>query len=143
MAPGNPVGYFTMHQILARLLKMENIAKPKLVFTTGPEALRQGYARAFYWDEEKIYKDGIHHGMYNITARKIGKDHHADFIASGIDHLVEGNMTAAERIKADTNTKHWTQDQANLKGTAPNLHCQEYLYSLERQKESFPTRPPR
>ena len=143
MQPGHPAGYYTMLEILGRLLKMDNIANPKLVFSTGPDALKHGYARAFFWDRDRIFEDGLFPGQFNTTARKIGNKQSRGYIITNMDDVVDGtNMTVREKIKVDTGTIHWSQEQAELKHKVPNMHCSDYLYMLERQKKSF-TAPPR
>ncbi|OEU07109.1 hypothetical protein FRACYDRAFT_198187, partial [Fragilariopsis cylindrus CCMP1102] len=43
MEPNHPILYHTMLIILEQLLKLKNVSRVKLVFLTGPDALKQGY----------------------------------------------------------------------------------------------------
>ena len=47
MTAGNPVGYFTVQEILSRILNLQDISTLRLVFLTGPELLKMGYRQAF------------------------------------------------------------------------------------------------
>lgn len=43
MEPKHPWAYFTMFEIMKRVTELSNIERPKVVFTTGPEALKHGF----------------------------------------------------------------------------------------------------
>lgn len=45
MAPRHPIAYYAIHILLQNVLHMPSIKFPKVVATTGPEALREGYER--------------------------------------------------------------------------------------------------
>ena len=46
MEPRHPIAYYTMLQIHQRVLDLENVWLPKVVFVTGPDALKHGFAQA-------------------------------------------------------------------------------------------------
>ena len=142
LSPGHPAGYYTMIEILERVLKMPNIADTKLVFTTGPDALKWGYAKAFHWDKDRIFGDGVFSGQYNTTARKIGKGNVNGYVATNMnDNIVVNatfNMSVREKIKSDTGNLHWLEAQHSIRIKGPQIPCHDYLYSLERQSKSFP-----
>ena len=93
MTPGNPVGYYTIQEILSRILDLQDISKLKLVFLSGPELLKMGYRQAFYDPAAAdnntnnndastkvvrrdfvVFEEGRHYtAKYNITAFKSGK----------------------------------------------------------------------
>jgi len=140
MAPACPVGYFTMEEIFKRIWEMPDVSAPKLVFVTGPDSLKHGYSKTFYWKKETIYNEGLHTGMHNTTAHKYrqGKEREAFVTYENFLPMqnTTGNMTVKDEIKADTGVLHWTEERNNLKDKANVVRgsCRDYLYDLERQK---------
>jgi len=46
MEPNHPILYFTILEIMKSLVEMDDISRPRVVFTTGPDALQRGYIKA-------------------------------------------------------------------------------------------------
>ena len=89
MEPRHPIAYFTMLEILTRVLALKDISKIQPVFLTGPDALKAGYTRAMMTlakkeeeaedgetdakkeKSEDILAHGVHVGMWDKPVRKI------------------------------------------------------------------------
>ena len=46
MEPRHPIAYFTMQEVITRVLMLKNVHSPRVVFTTGPDALKHGFLKA-------------------------------------------------------------------------------------------------
>jgi hypothetical protein len=125
MTPGHVIGYHVMKEILKRLLQMPNMAQPRVVYVTGPDAFKHGYGEALSWQEGILGDEGVFYtkgGMYR--ARKIGFATTVQYCSSYQDLVEEGptntisNSTVDEarkisikkQIEQDTGQMHW-QDQ--------------------------------
>ena len=62
MAAKHPIAYYTMQEIMRRLWDQADVSNVKVVFTTGPDLLKAGYAKAVCTTEayESIFNVGIH-----------------------------------------------------------------------------------
>ncbi|CAB9517712.1 glycosyltransferase [Seminavis robusta] len=143
MAPGHPIGYYNIHEVMSRILNLDDIAHLKLVFVTGPEAFKFGYGLALGWKKDLIFGKGTFKGDYNATAKKVGhfeKDKVG--MQTNVDYIVQlpggGNMTYKEKIKEDTGVRHWQKEMREISKRVPQMSCREYLYKLERETARFP-----
>lgn len=147
MSPGHPVGYQTMLEILQRLTKMDDISFPRLVFLTGPDALKDGYRRVFNGQ----MSEGYHPGSFNTTARKIGGKNGGEYIIKDVQNVADlmkngtkDGKTLRKAIKEDTGSEHWKEEQKKLKNSVPSMTCADYLYmTLEVQTNRGYLPPPR
>jgi hypothetical protein len=70
--PNHPIMYFTLIEIFKSLLDMDDISQPRLVFTTGPDALLRGYKKAISTGSKgneplnQVLKPGIHKTRIDI-----------------------------------------------------------------------------
>jgi len=142
MSPHHPVAYYSVLEILKRVLDLPDITKPNLVFTTGPDALKHAYGKCFSWSKDHdIFADGVYHGCYNTTARKIGHEHYDEYVYQTINDMVEvnvpgqgmRNMTVRQQLKHDAGQKHWTEQQNDIRLTVSAISCWDHLYQLEQQ----------
>ena len=51
-----------MHRILSRIIDLPNVAKPKVVFVTGPSALQEGFRDFLGVGNEVHLRQGTHQG---------------------------------------------------------------------------------
>jgi hypothetical protein len=75
MEPKHPVAYFTMLNIFKGLMALKDVSMVKLVFLTGPDALKFGYWRALdpkYETCKKTFTVGYHTGRYGKRIQKLG-----------------------------------------------------------------------
>ncbi|KAL3779247.1 hypothetical protein ACHAW5_008533 [Stephanodiscus triporus] len=76
MSKQHPIAYYTMFEIFKRLQELLDLRSPKVVFVTGPDALKHGYANALGWKVDDIFKEGTHacrEELGNRTATKKNK----------------------------------------------------------------------
>jgi mannosyltransferase OCH1-like enzyme len=112
MKPGHVVGYYTMMEILKRILEIPNIARPKVVFVTGPDALRHGYARALDW-QNNIFDQGLFFTKFgNQSARKYGPSETFRIVRTYNDlvNFTLQNMSIKEMIASETGKMHWKSE---------------------------------
>ncbi|CAB9523014.1 glycosyltransferase [Seminavis robusta] len=142
MTPKHPIAYFTVHEILSRLHALENIGNPKVVFVTGPDALKHGYGQAMLWgvDEKRnkkqdIYAEGLHVGIQNFTAskRRNGDDY---MIPQAMEEMVQyngTNMTKKQRMHAESGIPYWQKEDRShvFRGT-----CMQLLYALDHAQKA-------
>ncbi|CAB9520725.1 glycosyltransferase [Seminavis robusta] len=111
-SPGHPATYFTIHEILKRLLDLPQIEAPRLVQTTGPEALKIGYGKAFLWKDDR-HTEGKHYGMFNATSIKYTRQKAGECIQGDrgdpYPYNATHNWTIGQQVKADTGDVHWTE----------------------------------
>jgi hypothetical protein len=133
MEPKHPIAYFTMLEILTRVLALEDISIIKPVFLTGPDALKHGYGKALNWGNttDDIFSSGVHVGKFSKLARKISF-HKGDNVLSdwavGVDK---------KKFLIELNTTHWRtmiQERAEI----PTGPCWDQLYKTDL-KNSYET----
>lgn len=135
MEPGHPIGSLAVREIMKRLKRMKNIARPRVVKTTGPEALN------------RAYRDFISPGNSTIderaNVRKIRrsrtKDYAAGMLGGTYNDMVEFqgvNMTLRSKTELISGIKHWTKKVRN--NNLPNRgSCLDYLALLDSQNPNW------
>jgi len=140
----------SMKIIIQNILNMERVSSPKVVFVTGPNALKWGYftflsskcCNGILTTAKVFENDVVLEGFLGKTVLK----------ARGLDDYVVGklffndivpynatlNVTRQQRITMDSGVKHW---QAEVKKqakseTTPNESCKDYLQGLSSGKIS-------
>mmetsp|Transcript_5287 Transcript_5287/g.15379 ORF Transcript_5287/g.15379 Transcript_5287/m.15379 type:complete len:486 (+) Transcript_5287:245-1702(+) len=123
MTPRHPVAIFTLQEISRRLLKMKNIARPRVVHITGPQAMKTGY-RKF---KELLKRNATIFGAssYYTQDRKIEVKESDNYARGGLggtfDEIVDRfydvtsnttyfNITKREKVQLVSGIKHWTED---------------------------------
>jgi mannosyltransferase OCH1-like enzyme len=143
MEPKHPIAYFTMLEIQKRVFDLENISKPKVVFTTGPDCLKHGFGFATHWQDKNFEKGETLMAMNNKMVRKVNTKDTALFMKrnklldeiiqyNGTDGMV--NMTRKERMRAENGVMHWTKTVYHgLTDDGQKFHgsCFEYLKKNE------------
>jgi hypothetical protein len=126
MEPKHPIAYFTMLEILTRVLALNDISSIKPVFLTGPEALKHGYMRALDLGNrtDDIFSSGVHIGKFSKLTQKISFE-------KG-DNLVSDWFVHVDKTKSfeQLNTTHWRElikDRAKV----PTGPCWDHLYNSD------------
>lgn len=152
MEKSHPVGYFTMLEIFKRLAKLENVGNPKLVFVTGPDALKHGYGNALGnpWPKD-LWKTGVHKSsISNKTVTKLGKREGKNIVRTiDMGRIVPWNetenITVRERIERESGVVHWSYQVArgkkNFKGSCLELIGQNGYVNITNISESNSQRP--
>jgi hypothetical protein len=117
MAPRHPIAYFTINEIIKRVLNLTNVLRPKLVFTTGPDALKHGYGQAMSWsvgNKSWEHQAQQSYGTHNVTARILSAPSTARlvyFLSAKLARSQEGNVTmsAKEKIENESGLAHWNK----------------------------------
>ena len=139
MQAGHPIANITMHTMIDNVLKVENIATQRVVFVTGPHALKTGY-QLFMQNQPDIFgyrrKDPLFHGMQNLTVRKINKNVEKYFaVKQGWDDVVvynaTHNVTRRQRWDLENGVTHWVKARKENLDQKPHISCQAYLAQLE------------
>jgi len=148
MEPQHPIAYFTIQIVLRNLYNLDNLRNPKLVHTTGPDALQEGFktymtitnkkeakrAKAENRDF-KFVKEGTYKGFGNKTIHKTRFAYSPHKKQGEIVEHEGVNMTRKERAFNISGTKHWQKtvykNRKSPKRQASGLSCREYLYLLD------------
>jgi len=125
--PRHPIMHGSMHHIIQNLLNMQSLWSPKVVFITGPNAVKDGYydflashcCNGTVTQDEMLKNDVVMTGMLQKQVMKISPK---KFITSkyGYNDLVAWNstlnMTREERIQWESGVIPWAK--ANFKSKA-------------------------
>jgi hypothetical protein len=146
MEPNHPIAYFTILEILTRVLAMPNMVQIKPVFLTGPEALNSAYVYFLNGKKDVELREfplfGNIRGRFGKTARKIRfwdtASHVVGSLGGTFGDIVAWNstlnMTRAERTERLNGVIHWTK-ALYYKKKELRLHygapCWDYLYKLD------------
>lgn len=141
MESRHPIAYFTMLEILTRVLAMEDISTVKPVFLTGPDALKFGYGKAMkFWNGSDIFEPGVHEGKFAKQIRKLGrKEAKLEVFNTEWPEIVPWNatvnMTKQERANRLLDTQHWKQMVARTSGLATGP-CWDNMYLRDQNRTS-------
>lgn len=141
--PRHPIMHQSMILIVENIFAIPRIRKPKVVFVTGPHAVKGGYAK-FVKNGNETMPDNLVFannvvvtGMNNKTALKSSrqgllspKHGYSDIVPFNATL----NVTRQVRIKMDGGVAHW---QYKLRDTAkqlPRVSCKRYLELLDSGK---------
>lgn len=107
MEPRHPVAYAVMHTILNNILALKDVMSPKLVFTTGPMAFKNGYVAAMNRTSSatsppspSVFREGVHWNIVrgrNFTVRKVG----------GRQNKFVTTMNASDKKQLETDIPGW------------------------------------
>mmetsp|Transcript_14101 Transcript_14101/g.21140 ORF Transcript_14101/g.21140 Transcript_14101/m.21140 type:complete len:447 (-) Transcript_14101:92-1432(-) len=144
--PRHPVMYLAVKQIIHNVFNMKNMIKPKIVFTTGPGAVKDAY-QLFMGKERDakvdIFAPGLHYGAFGnilFKAPHSGKGTNNILINAGLynfDDIVGvhdngKNMTRRERIEMETGVLHFTKQRGA--NPAKAMSCREELAKLDEEE---------
>ena len=128
MEPRHPIAYYTMLEVLTRLLAKEDISDMKPVYVTGPTALRDGYMKCI-----GHLDPGMHCTNFTGCVRKIDrKDGQLDSFSLEERQVVPWNetlkVTKRQRVNMLLSTKHWLQQIKIDAVNVPRQSCWRQLY---------------
>ena len=151
MEPKHPIAYFSMFEILKRILAVETIEDFKPVFTTGPDPCKIGYAVFLEGNGEKyeeIFGLGVHvaaERFGNRTVRKLGREggeylrkHLGDTFDDMVDNTDKDGksfkITRKERSERQSGALHWKKMVTNrrVEVEKPGGRCLDLLYKLDQ-----------
>lgn len=136
MEAGHPIAFFTIKMILQNVLDLPKLARPKLVFTTGPNVFWHGYDK--YMKVSKLDqgpKPGIYKGFLN---KQIQKEPYWNWKHPRGDEKILWNGTKIarkERDRALSKVQHWSLHAQPLDPVLGEMSCGEYLYRLGHSSE--------
>jgi len=154
MEARHPIAYFSMYEILKRLVAVEDVADFKPVFTTGPDPCKIGYAIFLEGNGEPyeaIYGVGVHvaaERFGNRTVRKLereGGNYLRKHLGHTFDDLVEWTdeggtthkITRKERTEKQSGALHWKElvrQRRFFETDKPRGRCLDLLYQLDQNK---------
>ena len=141
MEPRHPIAFMALREALNRLAVQEDVVKPKVVFVTGPGAVRHAYGRFLGWTEgttTNIFRqEGVYTGKFhNRTVRKLHRTKSAQHVLGNLggtfDDIVQynnTNMTRRERTEAQSGVIHWPKEFDGIKHYRKKS-CENLLYEL-------------
>lgn len=135
MKQGHPIANLTMRVALDNVYALKNLGNPKVVFVTGPHAVKVGYEQ-FLLHREGIFggSDPTFVGMYNMTVRKINENVGSYIMGKYkwdeiVPYNATVNLTRGTRYKLESDVQHWTTTRSE--GEKPQVSCIDYLAQLE------------
>ena len=126
MAPNHPIAYFSMYEILKRILAQNEIERIKPVFTTGPDATKDGYVMFLAGNGEsgsglfdrKLHLAGNRFNHSRVTkSEKGGGQYLLGALGGTFGDIVEWsntetgeieNVTRKEMCERQSGVIHWT-----------------------------------
>jgi len=148
--PSHPIMYLAAKQIIHNLLEMTSLRKPRVVFVTGPEAVKAAYFDFLAprccngtMGQEKVFANNIEMiGLFGKKVMKVktGKREKSLInIKYQYDEIVSYNstlnVTRGERIELESGVMHWATLNHRTRFQFPKkLSCREYIQSLANGK---------
>jgi hypothetical protein len=123
MSPNHPIAIFTLQEISRRLLKVKNIARPRVVHITGPQAMKYGFRKfellleknatvfgnsCYYTQVQKI--DLAHSGQYALGNLGDTFDESVGHFFDESSNTTYTNITKRMKTELLSGVKHWTAD---------------------------------
>jgi hypothetical protein len=139
MSPHHLIGQLTMEEIQRRLLRMRNIAKPRVVAITGPQALKSGYNRFMVLKNRNQLPVGDDKGGSNMNTMRITKvpaeDRHLYASSKRMDDVIDfdgKNLTVREKIETLSGIVHWPDEVNQNRSGIPyeGVSCVDYLAQI-------------
>ena len=126
MSKHHPIAYFTMFEIFKRLQELSDLQSPKIVFVTGPDALKHGYGYSLGWKKDVIFEEGTHACRKKLGNRTATNQKTEIVMPLKFDELVAWNATlnVSRRVKNE-----WLHSTSKVRQTAGS--CIDYLFTLE------------
>lgn len=148
--PAHPLMYLATKQIIHNLLHMTSLRKPRVVFVTGPEAVKSAYFNFLAprccngtIQQEQVFANNKE--MIGLLGKKVIKvktekrQNPYIIIKHQYDEIVPYNstlnVTRGERIELESGVIHWATLNHRTRFQFPKkLSCREYLQSLSTGK---------
>mmetsp|Transcript_17132 Transcript_17132/g.22293 ORF Transcript_17132/g.22293 Transcript_17132/m.22293 type:complete len:404 (+) Transcript_17132:156-1367(+) len=145
MDPLHPMAYYSMLAILKNVYQIPDITRPKVVFTTGPGAVDEGYTR-FTYGERVGKRGGYITGTGGRKMRKIAAKNQTDsYIVGGYKfkdmvplHGEERNVTRRQRVEIEGDSLHWKQainKQVYMGAMTEKGSCKSFLKNKMKEAE--------
>ena len=152
--PRHPLMYLTLRQIIKNVMGIGNILRPKVVFTTGPMALKGGYdmflsspvrSSNHSLTIDRYENDVEINGLFgkSVLKHRLPKRKGKEVIAIKYkyDEIVPFNstlnVTRSERIEMDSGMQHWTKVEWNryktMRGSVKQMSCEDYLKKVDEE----------
>ena len=137
MEPKHPIAVFTIQVILKNLLELNSLRKPRLVFTTGPQAFRDGYLNYLkLTNKNAALTPGVYTGFMNKTIRKEPQWDWSNPVGNENVKYKEREMSKKQRAHILAGLQHWQKEAwDNRKGE--DYSCREYLYRLDHATDEY------
>ena len=132
MTPKHPIAIFTLQDISRRLLKIKNVARPRVVHITGPQPLKTSYRKfqllleknatifgnsSYYTQIQKIdtprsgqYAKGNLGGTYDEMITTDGSSLYDNNDNNNNNNVSYTNITKREKVELVSGIQHWTED---------------------------------
>jgi len=118
MSKHHPITYFTMLEIFKRLQELSDLQSPKVVFMTGPDALKHGYGYALGWKKDVIFKEGTHACRQELGNRMATKKKTEIVMPLKFDEIVAWNATLNVTRRVRNEWLHGLQDWTKKNSTS-------------------------
>jgi hypothetical protein len=133
MEAKSPIAYFTMLEILTRVLALSDISSIKPVFLTGPDALKHGYGRALNWQNGNfdLFEAGVHEGKFCKVRKLKGPLYESSYMSESVAWGDGTYISRKERMNRHANSTHWTQMIRETKAEVSKGTCWDHLYEAD------------
>jgi len=140
MEPKHPIALFTIETILLNLFHMPSLRKPKVVWTTGPAAFREGFRKyqllmCPQCSEDQLLSACVRPGTNGFKQTHKEPSLHWNWLnpVGGEQVEWEGyNMSKKERASNISGLQHWNKAiYKNRNGE--DYSCREYLNKLDQK----------
>jgi len=122
MPPKHPISIFTLQEISRRLLNVKNIARPRVVFITGPQTLKVAFRKFKQLLEKNATIFG--NSSYYTQVQKINQAESGEYakgnLGDSFDEIVDHydeisntsytNITKRKKTELLSGVIHWTED---------------------------------
>jgi mannosyltransferase OCH1-like enzyme len=135
MEPRHPIGSYAVWEIMNRLKRVKNIAKPHVVQITGPHTLLSAY-RKFFNRKLSTIEERSH-------VHKISRSESGTYAAGSLGGTYQNNivfegvtMTIREKTELISGIEHWPKQVKN--NTLPYQgSCLDYIALLDSQNPNW------
>lgn len=163
--PNHPILFHTMMRIFQNLSKLKDVSKVKLVFLTGPDALKHGYSMAISTGDggeepyQQVLTPGVHKTrptIYSSEQKIVRKLVMKNYLYTNIFDLVplhrndttttternDGDESEVvmvkqrERINKEMKTQHWSDQIFRNRKNATHGACMDLLYKYTMETNS-------
>ena len=143
--PGIPLMYLAMRQIIKNVYGIEKVQTPRVVFVTGPHAVKVAFQMFLCGETQNIFnsRGGNFTAMFDMKVQKIGgvvqskyitnKKFYGDIVQSHLN--ATQNMTRQGRIEEESGVIHWGKVlYRGRKTSIARGTCRQWLAKVEQEK---------
>ena len=121
--PRHPVMYYSIQNLLKGLVNVKDVGKPRIVWTTGPGAIKGGFQDFARTQDSKV-EAGVYKGRFGHTVKLVGKSLNQD---EWVQRSVWKDNKKAQ-IMRKSNMTHLTK----MVQTETNYTCLDTMYDLDK-----------